>query len=43
MASDPKMEYQVFHCIFQKDSAMATLVWKEMGTFLWEDWEKGQV
>ena len=41
MASDPKMEYQVFLCIFQKDSAMATLVWKEMGTFLWEDREKG--
>jgi hypothetical protein len=25
MASNPKMEYQVFLCIFQKNSAMATL------------------
>ena len=24
MASTPKMEYQVFLCIFQKNSAMAT-------------------
>ena len=25
MASNPKMEYQVFFCIFQKNLAMATL------------------
>ena len=31
MASNPKMEYQVFLCIFQKNSAMATLGLKEMG------------
>ena len=31
MASTPKMEYQVFLCIFQKNSAMATLCLKEMG------------
>ena len=29
-----KMEYQVFLCIFQKNSAMATLGMKEMGKFL---------
>ena len=29
MASNPKMEYQVFLCIFQKNSAMATLGLKE--------------
>ena len=40
MASNPKMEYQVFLCIFQKNSAMATLGLKEMGTFLWEGREK---
>ena len=40
MASDPKMEYQVFLCIFQKNSAMATLGLKEMGKFLWEGREK---
>ena len=40
MASIPKMEYQVFLCIFQKNSAMATLGLKEMGKFLWEGWEK---
>ena len=34
MASTPKMEYQVFLCIFQKNSAMATLGLKEMGKFL---------
>ena len=34
MASNPKMEYQVFLCIFQKNSAMATLGLKEMGKFL---------
>ena len=33
MASNPKMKYQVFLCIFQKNSAMGTLgiakyVWK---------------
>ena len=31
MASTPKIEYQVFLCIFQKNSAMATLGLKEMG------------
>ena len=41
MASDPKMEYQVFLCIFQKNSTMATLGLKEMGKFLWEGREKG--
>ena len=41
MASNPKMEYQVFLCIFQKNSAMATLGLKEMGKFLWEGREKG--
>ena len=40
MASIPKMEYQVFLCIFQKTSAMATLGVKEMGKFLWEGREK---
>ena len=30
------MEYQVFLCIFQKNSAMATLGLEEMGKFLWE-------
>ena len=41
MVSNPKMEYQVFLCIFQKNSAMATLGLKEMGKFLWEGREKG--
>ena len=41
MASTPKMEYQVFLCIFQKNSAMATLGLKKMGKFLWEGREKG--
>jgi hypothetical protein len=36
IASTPKMEYQVFLCIFQKKSAMAILGLKEMGHFLWE-------
>ena len=36
MASTPKMEYQVFLCIFQKNSALCTLGLKEMGKFLWE-------
>jgi hypothetical protein len=40
MASNPKMEYQVFLCIFQKNSAMATLGLKEMGKaiakFVWK-------
>jgi hypothetical protein len=36
MVSNPKMEYQVFLCIFPKNSAMATLCLKEMGKFLWE-------
>ena len=40
MASNPKMEYQVLHCIFQKNSVMATLGLKEMGNFLWEGREK---
>ena len=33
MASNPKMEYRVFLCIFQKNLAMATLGLKEMGNF----------
>ena len=41
MAFNPKMEYQGFLCIFQKNSAMATLGLKEMGKFLWEGKEKG--
>ena len=41
MMSNPKMEYQVFLCIFKKNSAMATLDLKEMGKFLWEGREKG--
>ena len=41
MVSNPKIEYQVFLCIFQKNSAMATLGLKEMGKFLWEGREKG--
>ena len=39
MASNPKMEYKVFLCIFQKNSA--TLSLKEMGKFPWEGKEKG--
>jgi hypothetical protein len=35
------MEYQVFLCIFQKNSTMATLGLKKMGKFLWEGREKG--
>ena len=41
MASNSKVEYQVFLCIFQKKSAMATLGLKEMGKFLWESREYG--
>jgi hypothetical protein len=41
MASTPKMEYQGFLCIFQKNSAMATLGLKEMGKFLWKGRKKG--
>ena len=41
MASTPKMEYQVFLCIFQKNSAMATLGLKEMEKFLWDGRGKG--
>ena len=41
MASTPKMEYQVFLCIFQKNSAMVTLGLKEKEKFLWEGMEKG--
>ena len=40
VASTPKMEYQVFLCIFQTNLAMATLGLKEMGKFLWEGSEK---
>ena len=40
MASNPKMEYQVYLCIFEKISAMATLGLKEMGKFLWEGRKK---
>ena len=40
MASTPQIEYQVFLCIFQKNSAMATLGLKEMGKLLWEGREK---
>ena len=40
-SSNPKMEYQVFLCIFQKNLAMATYGLKEMGKFLWEGREKG--
>ena len=31
----------IFLCIFQKNSAMATLGLKEMGKFLWEGRKKG--
>ena len=41
MVTTPKMEYQVFLCIFQKNSAMATLGLMEMEKFLWEGKEKG--
>ena len=41
MASNLKMEYQDFLCIFQKNSAMATYGLKEMGKFSWEGREKG--
>ena len=41
MVSSPKMECQVFLCIFQKNSAMATLGLKEMGKFFWEGREQG--
>ena len=41
MTSNPKMEYQIFLCIFQKNSAMATLGLKEMAKFLWKGREKG--
>ena len=41
MVSNPKIEYQVFLCIFQKNSAMATLCLKEMEKFFWEGREKG--
>ena len=34
LASNPKREYQVFLCIFQKNLAMATYGLKEMGKFL---------
>ena len=32
--------YQIFLCIFQKNSAMATLGLKKMGKFLWKGREK---
>ena len=41
MASNPKMEYQVFLCILPKNSPMATIGLKGMGKFLWEVREKG--
>ena len=41
MASTPKMEYQIFLCIFQKNSAMATLGLKKLGKFLLKGREKG--
>ena len=41
MVSNPKMEYQVFLCIFQNNSAMATLGLEDMGKFLWKGREKG--
>ena len=34
MVPTPKMEYQVFLCIFRKNFAMATSGLKEMGKFL---------
>ena len=34
IASNPKLKYQVFLCILQKNPAMATLGLKEMGKFL---------
>ena len=40
MASTLKMEYLVFLCILQKNSAMTTLGLKEMGKFLLEGREK---
>ena len=40
MVPTPKMEYQVFLCMFQKRLAMATLGLKEMGKCLWEGREK---
>ena len=35
-----KKSYQVFLCIFQNNSAIATLGLKKMGKFLWEGREK---
>ena len=43
MASNPNMESQVFLCIFQMNSAMATLGLKEMEKFLWEGREKAKL
>ena len=40
MASNLKMEYHVFHCIFKKNSSMAALCLKKMGKFLAEGREK---
>ena len=41
MAYTPKMEYQIFLFIFQKNSDVATFGLKEIGKFLWEGREKG--
>jgi hypothetical protein len=41
MASTPKMEYHIFLCVIQKNSAMATIGLTEMGKSLWEGREKG--
>ena len=41
MASTPKMEYQVFLCIFHKNSAMTTVGLKEMEKKILEGREKG--
>ena len=40
MASNPLFIIPDFFCIFQTNSAMATLGLKEMGKFLWEGREK---
>ena len=41
MVSTPKMEYQVFLCVFQRNLAMATSALKEIGKFLREGRGKG--
>ena len=40
MTSTLIMEYQIFLCIFKKNSAMASLGLKEMEKFLWEGRKK---